>query len=321
MIRYRVLTLALLSAIGGAIAKPVDLKLGDGDVLRVEAVTSGIFRVRLSAHGRFEPSLMERYGIVRTDWPALEARVSEERGVTRIATDTATLAVRLEDGRMQLLDAQGKAICEEILPQKTRWTAPELQAFKKRQGFMADYFKGEKRKEGQIQIVGGTAPEKTAVTDRMHEFDLPTNSFGATFSIREGERFYGLGTASSKRIQLRGHGYRLWTQYRGNFGYEGDGPWEQTEGPVPLLIGTGGWGVFVNTTWVHYYDIGGYEANKSFFWGPGGQLDFYLLGRQIHAGADRPLHGHHRQAAAHAGVRLCPDLRQPDHAERIRNPE
>lgn len=269
--------LAVFAAVWGAVAGPVDLTLGNGDVLRVEAVNDGILRIRLSADGRFEPSLMERYGIVRTNWPGQETTAREEGGVTRISTSAGTLVVRLEDGRMQLLDTQGKAVCEEILPQKTRWTEAELEAFKKRQSSVADYFKGEKRKEGQIQIIGGGSPDQREYSENMHGFDLPTNSFGATFSIRAGERFYGLGTASSRRIQLRGHGYRLWAQYRGNFGYDGQGPWEQTEGPVPLLIGTGGWGVFVNTTWVHYYDIGRYEADRAFFWGPGGPLDFYLL--------------------------------------------
>lgn len=271
-----IMTMALAVS-ANAVAKPVELTLGNGDVLRVEAVTPAIFRIRLSADGKFAPSLLERYGIVRTDWPALEPMVQEQGGVTRISTDAGALAIRLEDGRMQLFDSADKAICEQILPQKTRWTEPELQAFKQRQASLAEYFKGEQRKAGQIQIVGGTVPNKAEYSENMHEFDLPTNSFGATFSLRDGERFYGLGTASAKRIQLRGYGYRLWTQYRGNFGYDGGGSWEQTEGPIPLLIGTGGWGVFVNTTWVHYYDIGRYEPDQAFFWGPGGQLDFYLL--------------------------------------------
>ena len=277
MTRYLAVVLAVLGAAPGVLAKPIDLPLGTGGVLRIEAVSPAIFRVRLSPEGRFEPSLMERYGIVRTNWPTPETTVGEEDGVTRIKTSAGTLAVRLAEGRMQLFDAQGKVVCENILPQPTRWTDPQRLAFQKRQASLADYFKGEQRKEGQIQIVGGQAPEKAALSESMHEFDLPTNSFGATFSLRAGERFYGLGTASSRRIQLRGHAYRLWTQYRGNFGYQGRGPWEQTEGPVPLLIGTGGWGVFVNTTWVHYYDLGRYEPDQAFFWGPGGPLDFYLL--------------------------------------------
>lgn len=268
---------AVLMVLGGPPVLALDLTLGGGDVLRVEAVDPRIFRIRLSGDGRFEPSLMERYGIVRTDWPAPPTAVVTEDDITRISTDQATLVIWLRDGRMRLLDAQGQAICEEILPQKTRWTEAELADFRKRQASLADYFKGEKRKEGQTQIIGGSAPEQAGFAAGMHDFDLPTNSFGATFSLRDGERFYGLGTASSRRIQLRGHGYRLWTQYRGNFGYHGDGSWEQTEGPVPLLIGTGGWGVFVNTTWVHYYDIGRYAPDRVCFWGPGGSLDFYLM--------------------------------------------
>jgi hypothetical protein len=104
MKRHLLVSIAILATLCGAVAKPVDLTLGGGDVLRVEAVSSGIFRVRLSADGRFEPSLMERYGIVRTDWPAVAATVNTEGGITRIGTDVGTLAVRLQDGRMQLFD-------------------------------------------------------------------------------------------------------------------------------------------------------------------------------------------------------------------------
>ncbi len=70
-----------------ATAKPVDLTLGSGDVLRVEPVAASIIRVRLSADGKFEPSLMERYGIVRTDWPECKFSTREESGVTRISTE------------------------------------------------------------------------------------------------------------------------------------------------------------------------------------------------------------------------------------------
>ncbi len=259
-------------------AKPVDFKLGTGDVLRVEPVAANIIRVRLSADGTFEPSLLERYGIVRTDWPECRFGPTQRGSAAWISTETGTLAIDVNNGRMQWVNRQGQTICEQILPQLSRLKGPELQAFKTRQASLAEYFKGEKRKAGQIQIVGSAARDKTEYSESMHEFDLPGNSFGATFSIRDNERFYGLGTASSHRLQLRGYGYRLWTQYRGNFEFRGTaGGWEQTEGPIPLLLSTGGWGIFVNTTWVHYYDIGRYEKDKMFFWGPGGQLDFYLL--------------------------------------------
>ena len=261
-----------------AYGKPVDLKLGSGDVLRIEPVAANITRIRLSADGKFEPSLMERYEIVRTDWPECRFGPTERGGAAWISTEAGTLVIDVNNGRMQWVNRQGETICEQILPQPSRLSQPQLQAFKTRQAALAEYFKGEKRKAGQIQIIGSAARDKTEYSESMHEFDLPDNSFGATFSIRDNERFYGLGTASSHRLQLRGYGYRLWTQYRGNFEFRGTpGGWEQTEGPIPLLLSTGGWGIFVNTTWVHYYDIGRYEKDKMFFWGPGGQLDFYLL--------------------------------------------
>jgi alpha-glucosidase (family GH31 glycosyl hydrolase) len=270
--------LTISQLVGTAVAKPIDLTLGSGDTLRVEPAAAGIFRVRLSPDGTFEPSLMERYGIVRTDWPECEVSTREGSGITRISTQGGALDVRVADGRMQLLDSGGKTICEQILPQLGRLSGQQLQAFRTRQAAMAEYFKGEKRKGGQIQIIGAAAKDETEYSESMHEFDLPDSSFGATFAIRDDDRFYGLGTASSHRLQLRGHGYRLWTQYRGNFGFDGlPNGWEQTEGPIPLLLTTGGWGLFVNTTWVHYYDIGRYESDKMFFWGPGGRLDFYLL--------------------------------------------
>jgi alpha-glucosidase len=259
-------------------AEVATFTLKTGDTLRVELLATNIFRVRLSPNGKFEPSLMERYGIVRTDWPACRFTRSDDGDVTRFSTAEGTLALRTSDGRMQLLDPKGKVLCDHILPLTSQ--PADAVGYQKRQAALASFFKGEKRKEGQIQIIGTPEEKKAVLPESMHEFDLPpaTKCFGATFALQQGERFYGLGTASAKRIQLRGHAYRLWTQYRGNFGFDdAQSGWEQTEGPVPLLISTGGWGMFVNTTWVHYYDLGRYQADQAFLWGPGGQLDLFLL--------------------------------------------
>ena len=114
-------------------AKPIDVALGDGDVLRVEPVAPGIVRIRLSADGKFAPSLMERYGIVRTEWPPCDCSVREEAGVTRIVTTDGSLSVRAQDGEMQWVDRQGKTVCERIVPLPTRMKESELPAFKRRQ--------------------------------------------------------------------------------------------------------------------------------------------------------------------------------------------
>ncbi|MDB6019385.1 MAG: xylS [Pedosphaera sp.] len=260
-------------------ANAIDIKLESGDVLRLEPVEAGIIRVRLSVDGTFTPSLMERYGIVRTNWEPCETAVVEKAGVVKLITANEILEVG-RDGSMQLLDTNGGVICRQILPLLSKLNAAQTSAYRTRQASLSDYFKGERRSTGQAQIIGYAQTNMAAEPDDLHPFDLApaTSSFGLTFDIGETDRFYGLGTASARRLQLRGHAYRLWTQYRGNFGFNASKhDWDQTEGPIPLLLSTGGWGVFVNTTWVHYYDIGRYETNRTFIWGPSGQLDFYLL--------------------------------------------
>ena len=255
-------------------ASPVDLTLDTGQILRVECVAADIIRVRLSSNGVFEPSLMERYGVVRTDWPKCEFTSLRETDGWRISTPSGGLRVRASDGRMELLDGQGQTLCAGITPDRAGLSGAELQAFKKRQAALAEYFQGEKRALAKTQ----PALHKPNPFIRFHEFEPADGAFGATFSIRDGERFHGLGTASAHRVQLRGHGYRLWTQRHDCLDFkETPGGWEQNEGPIPLLLSTGGWGVFVNTTWVHYWDIGRYERDKAIVWGPGGQLDLYLL--------------------------------------------
>src|ERR1019366_1150024 len=113
-------------------AVPIDVTLGKGDVLRLEVVTPSIFRVRLAPDGRFEPSSMERYGIVRADWPPADFTTRAENGSTTITTAAGSLTVRAADGQMQLRGKGGRILCERILPQGTRWSDAGLQAFQKR---------------------------------------------------------------------------------------------------------------------------------------------------------------------------------------------
>lgn len=37
--------------------------------MKVEAYTPNLFRIRISPTGEFPQTLMERYGIIKTDWP------------------------------------------------------------------------------------------------------------------------------------------------------------------------------------------------------------------------------------------------------------
>src|SRR5438094_970126 len=99
-------------------ARAVDLTLGSGEVLRVEPVAANIIRVRLSPDREFAPSLMERYGIVRTDWPACEFSSRQEADGWLVSTQGGSLRVHAGDGRMELLGGKGQTICESIVPQR-----------------------------------------------------------------------------------------------------------------------------------------------------------------------------------------------------------
>ena len=210
-------------------------------------------------------------GIVRSDWPKAGYQASSADGQTTLSTEQATLTVRHADGAMTLGDRQGRALIEEIRPLGTRLSPDEQAAYRKRQADLADYFR---YRRGPAK--GDEAKLKPSVVEHFST-DPAAKQFGATLSLKAGERFYGLGAASSKRLQLRGFAYRNFPEYRGAGGYDDTAPWEQTDQPSPLVLGSGGWGLFINTSWLHYVDVGRYQPDKLFFWGPGGELDFYLL--------------------------------------------
>ena len=249
----------------------VDVRLQSGDVLRVEAVAPAVLRVRLSADGKFAQSLMDRYGIVRSDWPKAEYRTDAADGQTTLSTEQATLTVRHADGAMTLRDRQGRALIEEIRPLRSNLSPDEQAAYRKRQADLADYFR---YRRGPAK--GDEAKLKPSVVEHFTA-DPAAKQFGATLSLKAGERFYGLGAASSKRLQLRGFAYRNFPEYRGAGGYDDTALWEQTDQPAPVVLGSGGWGLFISTSWLHYVDVGRFQPDKLFFWGPGGELDFYLL--------------------------------------------
>ncbi len=93
----------------------------------------------------------------------------------------------------------------------------------------------------------------------------PGKGFGLLATIQPGERFYGLGTASKEHIQLRGHAYYNWIRYK------------HSEQPVPFVMSSAGWGLFINTTWRHYVDLGKSNPDDLLVWGAEGDLDIYLI--------------------------------------------
>lgn len=97
---------------------------------------------------------------------------------------------------------------------------------------------------------------------------MPDNrwgTFGVTVNLAKNERIYGLGDANRECIQRRGLATQIWATY---------GP---SYAPSPYIMSTQNYGLFVNTTWRHYWDIGKSQKDEMIIWGPKGDLDFYLF--------------------------------------------
>jgi alpha-glucosidase len=100
----------------------------------------------------------------------------------------------------------------------------------------------------------------------------PATGFRAEFALREGERLYGLGDETRDCIQKRGHEAQMVllnvTCYA----------------PIPFLMSTGGWAIFLNSTWFHHVDVGATQPDRLVYHAGHGDLDYYLI-----AGESLPL--------------------------------
>lgn len=93
-----------------------DIALQTGAVARVDAITPFVFRVRIGRDAAFpEPGLV-RYGVIRTDWPAVDVAVTEADGLLRISTGQASLRVSQADGSIALADAGGRQLLASANP-------------------------------------------------------------------------------------------------------------------------------------------------------------------------------------------------------------
>jgi len=91
------------------------------------------------------------------------------------------------------------------------------------------------------------------------------SGFNTEFFLGEGENIYGLGDETRERIQKRGHHTQMWVQN------------VKCYVPIPFLMSTNGWGLFLNTTWRHFFDIGSSQKDRLRFWSKNGELDYYLI--------------------------------------------
>jgi len=91
------------------------------------------------------------------------------------------------------------------------------------------------------------------------------DGFTTQFTLAEGERIIGFGDQTRERLEHRGTVADMWIENVTSYV------------PIPFFMSDRGYGVVLNTTWRHRYDVGASSPDLLRVEGVGGPLDYYLL--------------------------------------------
>ena len=89
--------------------------------------------------------------------------------------------------------------------------------------------------------------------------------FRIRLPIADGTRVFGLGDCSRDNIQRRPGRYEIHVKNIHSYI------------PIPVLFTTEGWGVLVNSTWLHTIDVGAEDPGAIVVSAPEGEIDFYVF--------------------------------------------
>jgi alpha-glucosidase len=123
--------------------------------------------------------------------------------------------------------------------------------------------------QGTLQLLG---PDHQPLTEMMHPpIASPGEGFQFALRLDPDSPMYGLGDVSRDHVDRRGFSADMWVTNVRSYA------------PSPVLMSPAGWGVYLNTTWRHYFDVGSRSADQLLIGARGGEVDFYLF-----AGAGLP---------------------------------
>ncbi len=86
-----------------------------------------------------------------------------------------------------------------------------------------------------------------------------------TFLLENGAKIYGLGDITRDRIEKTGYQTEVWIENVKSYV------------PIPFLMSTAGWGIYLNTTWRHWVDVGSAKADELALSARDGGIDLYLF--------------------------------------------
>lgn len=234
------------------------VKINDGLTVSVEACSESIFRIKVSPRKDFSESLMERYGLIKTDWSEVRTDISDKGGVWTLKTPEYSLAIDKKSGAMTVKDARGGKVIREV-----RFLTEKEELCGSMRDFINDKYAGLKVADNGGGIIGDDEGKFGEVDKR----EIPAADAVSMLSIsmEDGERFYGGGSTSRDHIQHRGEFLRMWTTY------------QQTEIPMPFMMSSRGWGIYNNSTRRSFFDIGSRQAARFNIINTSDEADFYLM--------------------------------------------
>lgn len=234
------------------------VKINDGLTVSVEACSESIFRIKVSPRKDFTESLMERYELIKTDWSEVKTDISDKGGVWTLKTPEYSLAINKKTGVMTVKDAKGGKVIREVrfLPEK--------------EGFCGEMRSFINEKYADLKVAdngGGIIGDDNGKFGEVDKHEIPAADAVSilSFSMEDGERFYGGGSTSRDHIQHRGEFLRMWTTY------------QQTEIPMPFMMSSRGWGVYNNSTRKSFFDIGNQQKSKFNIINTFDEADFFLM--------------------------------------------
>lgn len=234
------------------------VKINDGLTVSVEACSGSIFRIKVSPRKDFTESLMERYDLIKTDWSEVKTDISDKGGVWTLKTPEYSLAINKKTGVMTVKDAKGGKVIREVrfLPEK--------------EGLCGEMRSFINEKYADLKVAdngGGIIGDDNGKFGEVDKHEIPAADAVSilSFSMEDGERFYGGGSTSRDHIQHRGEFLRMWTTY------------QQTEIPMPFMMSSRGWGVYNNSTRKSFFDLGSQQKTKFNIINTFYEADFFLM--------------------------------------------
>lgn len=234
------------------------VKINDGLTVSVEACSGSIFRIKVSPRKDFTESLMERYELIKTDWSEVKTDISDKGGVWTLKTPEYSLAINKKTGVMTVKDSKGGKVIREVrfLPEK--------------EGLCGEMRSFINEKYADLKVAdngGGIIGDDNGKFGEVDKHEIPAADAVSilSFSMEDGERFYGGGSTSRDHIQHRGEFLRMWTTY------------QQTEIPMPFMMSSRGWGVYNNSTCKSFFDIGNQQKSKFNIINTFDEADFFLM--------------------------------------------